>query len=180
MSPYTETKAEGRNATWIPFAILWSQEKWSSGKKCKNCVKSIILKIALTYRLLWFCLSTDLHTALKKAWMLVLSGSNVRQVLGIQQPSWCPGPGRSEWWEWVMVALRVEQSTEERGRRQGLAHTISSSPGPWTHSSNNPSYSLCSLHSVTIFSPPSPLPFTPLTCQSLTLASPLYGTALKS
>lgn len=149
---------------------------WCLGKKLKNCVKSITLKIALTYWLLWFCLSTDLHITLKKTWMFVLSGSNVRQVLGIQQPSWCPGPGRSEWWEWVMVALRVEQSIEERGRRQGLAHMISSSPGPWTHSSKIPlipSYSLCSLYSVTIFSPPLPLPFTPLTRQSLTLASAL-------
>lgn len=66
--PLNRNKAEGRNATQIPVAILWSQEKWSLGKKYKNCVKSIILKIALTYWLLWFCLSTDLHIiTLKKA-----------------------------------------------------------------------------------------------------------------
>lgn len=121
MSPYIEIKAEGRNATWIPVAILLSQELWTLGKKCKNCVKSITLKIALMYWLLSFCLSIGLQKNLKKTWMLVLRGSKARQVLGRQHPPWHPGPGRSEWQEWVMVALRVEHSSWRERWKKGIS-----------------------------------------------------------
>lgn len=143
MSPYIEIKAEGRNATWIPVAILLSQELWTLGKKCKNCVKLITLKIALMYWLLSFCLSIGLQKNLKKTWMLVLRGSKARQCW---EDSTLPGilaqggqNGKSESW----LLSELSTAAEGRGGRKELAHVISSSPGPRTHSLQQPLIPAC-------------------------------------